>query len=93
MTQEDLAKKLNVSRQTISKWENDQSQPDISSLIRLSELFQISVEEVSYWFTSIKTEKVASSPLQPEKKLFYILLNIEIANLIITLILLLIFLI
>ena len=36
MTQEDLAEKMFVSRQTISNWENDKSYPDIHSLLMLS---------------------------------------------------------
>lgn len=45
-TQEDLATYLNVTRQTISKWEQGINEPDISTLERLSELFEISVDEL-----------------------------------------------
>ncbi|VDG32531.1 Cro/Cl family transcriptional regulator [Lactobacillus paraplantarum] [Lactiplantibacillus mudanjiangensis] len=37
-----LTPKLNVTRQTISKWELDKSYPDLESLIRLSDLFAVS---------------------------------------------------
>lgn len=46
MTQEMLAIKLNVTRQTISKWENGLSIPDASSLEKLAEAFGISVQEL-----------------------------------------------
>ena len=38
MTQETVAEKINVSRQTISNWENEKSYPDIISVIELSNL-------------------------------------------------------
>ncbi|MCT6859582.1 MAG: helix-turn-helix domain-containing protein, partial [Apilactobacillus sp.] len=44
LTQDDVAKKLNVSRQTISSWENENSYPDIKSLIQLSNLYDISLD-------------------------------------------------
>lgn len=44
--QEELAEKLYVTRQTISKWENDKSYPDIHNLIALSILFDISLDEL-----------------------------------------------
>ena len=40
-TQEELASKLNVSSQAVSKWENDLSIPDISLLIDLANLFNV----------------------------------------------------
>lgn len=46
MTQEQLAEKMNVSRQSISKWESDASRPDLEKLKLLAELYQISVDEL-----------------------------------------------
>ncbi len=43
-TQEDLAKQLNVAVSTVSGYENGSRRPDIETLIRLSELFQVSVD-------------------------------------------------
>ena len=45
MTQEQLAEKLNISRQTLSKWENGTSMPDVESVVGLSMLFQTSLDE------------------------------------------------
>ena len=45
MTQEQLSEKLNISRQTLSKWENGTGMPDVESVVRLSVLFQTSLEE------------------------------------------------
>lgn len=44
MTQENIAEKINVSRQTISNWENEKSYPDIISVIELSNLYSISLD-------------------------------------------------
>lgn len=48
MTQEDLARRMFVTRQTISNWESGKSNPDLSSLERLSEVFDIDVIELIY---------------------------------------------
>lgn len=46
LTQDQLAEKLGVTAQAVSKWENDQSCPDISALPVLAEIFGISVDEL-----------------------------------------------
>ena len=46
LTQEELAFKLNVSPQAVSKWQNDLSIPDVTLLIALSDLFNISLDEL-----------------------------------------------
>ena len=43
-SQEELANRLNVSRQTISKWEVGESTPDMENLVAISELFEISLD-------------------------------------------------
>ena len=48
MSQEELAEKLNVSRQTISKWETDQSQPDFDKIKPICELFEMSADELLF---------------------------------------------
>lgn len=46
LSQEELANRLNVSRQTISKWEVGESTPDMEKLAAISELFDISLDEL-----------------------------------------------
>ena len=46
MSQEDLAQKLNVTRQTISKWELNQTVPDMNKLIEISKIFDVSLDEL-----------------------------------------------
>lgn len=46
LTQEQVAEKIMVSRQTISNWENGKSLPDIVSVINMSDLYQISLDEL-----------------------------------------------
>ena len=46
MSQGDLAEKLDVSRQTISKWENNMSIPELDKIISLSNLFGVSVDYI-----------------------------------------------
>lgn len=45
-TQEKAAEEINVSRQTISNWENEKSYPDIISVIKLSDLYSISLDDL-----------------------------------------------
>lgn len=46
LSQEELADKVFVSRQTVSNWENDKNYPDIKSLVLLSEIFHISLDNL-----------------------------------------------
>ena len=46
LSQEELAEKVGVSRQTLSKWETGASDPSTSNLIALAKLFDISAEEL-----------------------------------------------
>ncbi len=43
-SQEDIAEKLNVSRQSVAKWENEESLPDVIKCIELARLFETTVE-------------------------------------------------
>ncbi len=47
LSQEGLADKIFVSRQTISNWENDKNYPDIKSLVLMSEVFQVSLDHLT----------------------------------------------
>lgn len=45
-TQEDLAQKLSISRQAISKWETGNTIPDVETLLKLSKLYHISINAI-----------------------------------------------
>ena len=67
ISQGDLAKQLGVSRQAVSKWENDQSSPDTLNLIKLADLLET---EVSYLATG-------RSEIKPPAPIVINLLNKE----------------
>ena len=52
ISQGDLAKQLGVSRQAVSKWENDQSSPDTLNLIKLADLLETEVSYLCLLYTS-----------------------------------------
>lgn len=57
LTQENVAEKINVSRQAISNWENEKSYPDIISVIELSNLYSISLDDLLKQFGDMSREK------------------------------------
>lgn len=58
MTQEDLAEKLNVSRQTISKWETNTTIPDADNIVAISKLFNITTDELlDYRIETVQKKK------------------------------------
>ena len=63
MTQTQAAEQLLVSRQTISSWENGKSLPDILSVIRMSNLYQISLDEL------LKGDKAMMDKIEREAEL------------------------
>ncbi|MED4184157.1 helix-turn-helix domain-containing protein [Priestia megaterium] len=46
MSREELAQRMNVSRQAIYKWETNKGYPDIENLIKLSDLYEITLDEL-----------------------------------------------
>lgn len=60
ISQEELANVLDVSRQTISKWENGESTPDFDKIIPLSEYFGITSDELLTGNFNIKEAKIES---------------------------------
>ena len=57
LSQEKMAEKIGVSRQAITKWENGTGTPDITNLMAIADLFQISVDEL---LSNEKSEKKQS---------------------------------
>ncbi|AEB28849.1 hypothetical protein CAR_c00980 [Carnobacterium sp. 17-4] len=45
-SQNDVAEELHISRQSISKWENDISYPDLDNLVKLSTYYQVSTDHL-----------------------------------------------
>jgi len=46
LSQEDLANLLEVSRQSVSKWENDSAVPELDKLVKMAQIFEISLDEL-----------------------------------------------
>lgn len=61
-TQEEIAEKVSVSPQAVSKWENDITSPDIPTLIKLSEILNVSLDELA------GKSKTSVEVLPPEQK-------------------------
>ena len=72
LSQEQLAEKLNVTRQTISKWELNETTPDIKQAKILSEIFQISLDEL----VDNNIEKILVGKVSNVEKLAGIIINI-----------------
>ncbi|HER5507724.1 TPA: helix-turn-helix transcriptional regulator [Streptococcus pyogenes] len=66
LSQEELVEKVYVSRQSISNWENDKTYPDIHSLLLLSQIFQVSLDQ----FIKGDIEKMKYTITQVDKKNF-----------------------
>lgn len=64
LSQEEVAEKLNVTRQTISKWETDQSTPDFDKILPLCELYGITANEL---LTGIKDETQKQESISQEE--------------------------
>ena len=64
MSQEELAEKLGVSRQAVSKWESGATQPELSKLIELSKLYSVSVDELLSLEHTKPEQDAAESPVQ-----------------------------
>lgn len=89
LSQEELAEKLNVTRQTISKWELGQSKPDMDKLIEMSKLFEVSLENLANDELGVEgkepvVEKTETKKQErkPRKFLLYIIIIIFIAAII-----------
>ena len=68
MTQDELAEKLFVSRQTISSWENDKSYPDIHSLLMLGDVFGVSLDTLVKGDIEIMKEKIDGETIRSFKR-------------------------
>ena len=78
LKQDDLAQKLNISPQAISKWENDLTCPDISILPDLSSILGVSIDEL---LTGKKEETVKMVPVEERKEMSKMMLKIVVESL------------
>lgn len=84
MSQDELAEKLNVTRQSISLWENGQTQPSLENIVALAKLFKVSTDEL---LVSDKTSLPTSNTVTAQKpddpknktKIFFLILGVVIA--------------
>lgn len=81
LSQDDLAEKIFVTRQTISNWENDKNYPDIKSLLLLSNLFGVSLDILVKGDLKEMKEKINAEDIQKFKhmgNIFTVLLALSI---------------
>ena len=76
LSQEEVADKLGVTRQTVSKWETDQSTPDFDKIAPLCELYEISADELLTGVIIEKKEEVSINNTDGKKRTFGICLGI-----------------
>lgn len=83
LSQEALAEKLDVTRQTISKWELDQTKPDMDKLKEISKLFAVDINVLTDDTISLEDNKNMKKQdnKQPRKIILYIVIIIFIASL------------
>lgn len=92
LSQEELANRLNVSRQTVSKWEVGDSTPDMEKLVALSVLFDVSLDKLVMGkeeaevqepskseFVSVLNEKVLSDKNKSKAKNIFKIIGIILA--------------
>lgn len=78
MTQEELAIKLNLSRQAISKWESGITEPDVNTLMLLSEIFEVSIDELVKGKNVKEESKQEDTVIETNKKVKRILIILMI---------------
>lgn len=88
-TQDRTAKELNVSRQTVSNWENNKTYPELSLVIKMSDMYNLSLDEllkensdyVSYIKASTEKKKYKFQPsILIETILFFLIWGIILAT-------------
>ena len=68
LSQTDLAEQLDVSRQSVSKWETDASVPDLDKLVKLCDLFEVSMDELVRGVAAKEEETVQPQVIVREVK-------------------------
>jgi transcriptional regulator with XRE-family HTH domain len=65
MSQASLADELEVSRQSVSKWENNTAIPDLDKLVKMRQLFGVSLDDIVFGDASPQKETPSSSSISP----------------------------
>lgn len=68
LSQEELAEKLGVSRQAVSKWERSEASPDTDNLIGLAKIYGLSLDELIYGKKEEKKEETQEEPKDETKE-------------------------
>lgn len=68
MSQSDLADALDVSRQSVSKWENNSATPELEKLIRMTQIFGVTLDELA----GLKLSDQSGASIPTEPKIIYI---------------------
>ncbi|MDO4175111.1 MAG: helix-turn-helix transcriptional regulator [Eubacteriales bacterium] len=79
LSQDGLAEKIYVSRQTISNWENSKSYPDVNSLVLLSDVFGVSLDQLIKGDVSIMKEQINKQDQQRFGRLSWIFTGLLLA--------------
>ncbi len=77
LTQQEVADKLNVSNKTVSKWERDESYPDIALIPAIAELFGTTCDEILLGERIIKSEMPSTKANRADKQLKWLADSIE----------------
>lgn len=68
LSQEDFASAMEVSRQSVSKWENDMAVPELEKLIKMAKLFEVSLDELVGNVTPQPKPATSSTPVPQTKR-------------------------
>ena len=82
LTQEELAERVYVTRQTVSNWENGRSYPDVKSLLLLSSLFQVSLDTLVKGDLETMKEQIKQEDIRVfsrDSRIFTVLLLLVLA--------------
>lgn len=86
LSQDELAEKCGVSRQTVSKWERGECVPDATSLVKLADIYDVTVDEIVRLASADEKEKKSSSVKKTAKISAISALAFPISMLIVTVI-------
>lgn len=78
LSQEEVAERLNVTRQSVSKWETDESKPDFDKIVPICELYEISTNELLNGTKEEKEEKEVEVINNDNKKKRAIIISIAV---------------